>query len=65
MAIAKLKDDRTLAAANDAGPPRSPAVVVKLRPTGGSIAATAKRWGTWTLVNGLPPLLTVLLLLLV
>ncbi len=65
MAIAKLKDDRTLAAANDAGPPRSPAVVVKLRPTGGSISATAKRWGTWTLVNGLPPLVTVLLLLLV
>ncbi len=31
MAIAKLKDDGTLAAANDAGLPRSPAVVVKLR----------------------------------
>ncbi len=65
MAIAKLKDDRTLAAANDAGPARSPAVVVKLRPSGGGAATTAKRWGTWVLVNGLPPLVTVLLLLLV
>ncbi len=65
MAIAKLKDDRTLAAANDAVPVRSPAVVVKLRPAGGGAAATAKRWSTWVLVNGLPPLVTVLLLLLV
>ncbi len=65
MGIAKLKDDRTIAAANDAGAPRPPAVVVKLRPTGGGFAATAKRWGTWTLVNCIPPLITVLLLLLV
>jgi nitrate/nitrite transport system permease protein len=65
MGIAKLKDDRTLAAANDPGAPRPPAVVVKLRPAGGGIAATAKRWGAWALINGLPPLVTVVLLLLV
>ncbi len=65
MALAKLKDDRTIAAANDDASPRAPAVVVKLRTPGSGFAATAKRWGTWTLVNGLPPLVTVLLLLLV
>ncbi len=63
MGIAKLKDDPVATPANDVVG-RPPAVVVRLRPAGGGLAATARRWGTWALVNGLPPLITVLLLLL-
>jgi nitrate/nitrite transport system permease protein len=69
MALAELKNTPAArivtalppkAAANDA----KASMVIPLKRKG-SAAATARRWGTWWLVNVLPPLITVAVLMLV
>jgi nitrate/nitrite transport system permease protein len=75
MGLAQLKDGATTVmpmAANDSARPAAamvapaPATIVQLtRPGRSKVAEKAKYWGNWTLVNVLPPLITVVLLLLV
>lgn len=68
MGLAKHKHDVNPGAPAAAGGTRraeGPAKVIALRRADGGLAAVAKRWGAWSLVTLLPPLITVALILLV
>ncbi len=72
MALARLKDTTVAilqTPANDSGVAPSPPVkaeIVRLKPSGPSaLVKSVRYWSNWTLLNVLPPMITVALLLVV